>query len=31
MKFINFNWVNRKQLNIPKTFLEYLELYSVAY
>ena len=23
-----FNWVNRKELNILKTYLEYLEFYS---
>ena len=31
MKFVECNWVNRKQLNIPKTFLEYLDFYIVAY
>ena len=31
MKFVAFNWVSRKQMNIPKTFMEYLEFYIVAY
>ena len=31
IKLVEFNWVNRKQLNIPKTFLEYLEFYIVDY
>ena len=26
-----FNWINRKQFNILKTFLEHLEFYIVAY
>ena len=29
MKFVEFYWA--KQLNIPKTYLEYLEFYIVAY
>ena len=31
IKIKAFNQVNRKQLNILKTFLEYLEFYIVAY
>ena len=25
MKSVEFNWINRKELNIPKTVLEYLD------